>query len=160
MFWILLMINELFHVTAHLGVLLRLTPFTEKDIKSHQGYFIWDLLSVFSSLLYINSLPPSWGFFFLYSIMLSSYDSYELNWIFIVTYLYWFKVSFYIYLPVIHLALHMFYLMTWNDGYYSRRIQEWSGCDYHGETFTYDWLLTLGDILCHLYCAYLVFMAS
>lgn len=154
----LLLINELIHASAHLAVLLRLSPFTGRVIKSHRNYFIWDFLSVFFSLFFIDSLPPYWKVLIIYSFVLSFYDSYELNWIFIISYLYWFQVPFYLYLPVTHLALHMFYLVTWDNGYFSRRIQEWSGCDYVGKPFTPDWFLTLGDILCHLYCAYLVWI--
>lgn len=56
-----------------------------------------------------------------------------------------------IFLPftIFHFISHIFYVITWNDGYYANRISEWSSEEYKGNHITVDFFLTIADILSH-----------
>ena len=61
-----------------------------------------------------------------------------------------------IFLPssTIHFLCHLFYIITWNTGYYSNRIADWSSLEYKGKYITIDFFLTLFDIMVHITMIY------
>ena len=54
-----------------------------------------------------------------------------------------FYIIFYI---ILHTIAHAFYVITWNYGYYAKRIQNWTSFEYKGKQITYDFFLTLFDM--------------
>jgi len=72
-----------------------------------------------------------------------------LSYIYIGTPLIIFPIAFF------HSVGHLFYIFTWNDGYYAIRIREWSSYDkYPKQHFTTDFYLTLIDIITHMLMVY------
>jgi hypothetical protein len=55
---------------------------------------------------------------------------------------------------LIEFTAHMFYVITWNDNYYSVRIRDWSAREYQGSWITVDFFLTWSDIIGHCLNAY------
>eukprot|EP01113_Clastostelium_recurvatum_P022232 TRINITY_DN2646_c0_g1_i2.p1 TRINITY_DN2646_c0_g1~~TRINITY_DN2646_c0_g1_i2.p1 ORF type:complete len:152 (+),score=44.72 TRINITY_DN2646_c0_g1_i2:49-504(+) len=51
---------------------------------------------------------------------------------------------------IVEFIAHMFYTLTWNRNYYyTERIKAWSTKEYTGRWVTYDFFLTLSDMLGH-----------
>lgn len=61
-------------------------------------------------------------------------------------------------IALFHCIGHLFYVFTWNSGFYAIRIRQWTSFDkYESRHFTTDFLLTLTDITTHmLMCYYLI----
>lgn len=66
-------------------------------------------------------------------------------------------------LPVslFHCIGHLYYVFTWNKGFYAIRIRQWTSYDKNYEKhLTPDLLLTLTDITTHLLMCYYLFQAA
>jgi hypothetical protein len=48
----------------------------------------------------------------------------------------------------------MYYVLGWNTHYYAVRIRDWSTREYKGKYITYDFFLTISDIVGHCLNAY------
>ncbi len=66
--------------------------------------------------------------------------------------------TWYSYYVLVHLIGHLFYVVTWKDGYYSKRIRNWSSIDFStGPWVTIDFGLTIFDMSVHAVNAYLLY---
>ncbi|KAF0983958.1 hypothetical protein FDP41_007873 [Naegleria fowleri] len=67
--------------------------------------------------------------------------------------------SIYFYLVLFHFIAHMFYVLTWQQGYYSIRIRKWSSAEYspNAPYVTVDFFLTLYDMSIHAFNAFLLY---
>ena len=67
--------------------------------------------------------------------------------------------SVYSYFVLFHFIAHMFYVLTWKNGHYSKRIRNWSSYEYKKEQpyVTVDFFLTIYDMTIHAINAYLLY---
>lgn len=66
--------------------------------------------------------------------------------------------SFYSIIVVLHLIGHLFYVITWTDGYYAKRIRDWSSVEYRKEKHvTIDFFLTIFDMTVHMMNGYYLY---
>ncbi|KAG2393440.1 hypothetical protein C9374_006971 [Naegleria lovaniensis] len=70
--------------------------------------------------------------------------------------------SIYFYFVMFHFIAHMFYVLTWHNGYYSIRIRKWSSAEYSREApyVTVDFFLTLYDMSIHAINAFLLYQSG
>lgn len=54
-----------------------------------------------------------------------------------------------------HFIIHLYYVLSWNNTYYAKRIRDWSSKEYRGKIITPDLFLTLYDVTLHGLCFYL-----
>jgi len=58
-----------------------------------------------------------------------------------------------------HFISHLFYVLTWNRGYYAIRIRKWTSIDqFTSSHFTPDYFLTWIDIITHTMMIYFLFL--
>jgi len=149
---ILLILLELLHICTHIGVITRIYNPKLFELRNHNIYFLFDMCGPLFTLWLSNDLPYRATFyFFMYMIFISFYDSYLLNLSLIILFV---KDYINVYNPltlltIIHAGIHLFYVLTWKNGYYARRIQNWTSAEYSGSHYTADWFLTFYDITIH-----------
>ncbi len=76
-----------------------------------------------------------------------------------LTYTYYLHKVLPIYYELIHIILHIYFVLTWNKSKYSIQIREWSSKEYIGPYISINLLLTIYDVFIHsLYSYYLYFV--
>jgi len=168
----ILLFSEIFHFISHSIILFRIYNPKVSSLIRYRYYFFYDMLCPILTLLYFNdiSIPNLLDILFIFMVIIlifenqSSYMLINFNISFNILFIILYEIHLYLdkcknfplllLLTVNHTLAHFMYFISWNSiynyGYYPTRIRIWSSSEYTGRYYTYDFILTLYDVLLHL----------
>jgi hypothetical protein len=133
----ILFLFELLHIREHLHVILQNRKYTNDNLQTKRWYFFLDCLTALVSYIYIG-----------FSRGLHIKSSGSLSRVPLILFP----------LSLFHCIAHLFYVFTWNTGYYANRIREWTSSDkFISHHVTIDFYLTIVDIFTHGIMSYYLF---
>lgn len=130
----ILFLFELLHIREHLHVILQNRKYSDVNLQTKRWYFFFDWLTALISYIYIGfSRSQSTGTLSRFLLIVFP-------------------------LSLFHCIAHLFYVFTWNTGYYAIRIREWTSSDkFVSHHVTIDFYLTIVDIMTHGIMSYYLF---